>query len=73
MLNDVGEEEFKIDPSTYVWSPPPSIGDVALEQLRYARIKRQASIQVFLIPKLFLYLWCRQLYKAMDLILFLPP
>ena len=26
---------------THVWSPPPAVGDVVLEQLRHARLKRQ--------------------------------
>ena len=57
---------------TYLWASPPALGDVALEQLRYARIKRQRSTHIFLIPKLFAYLWWKQLYKCMDLIVIVP-
>ena len=39
--------------TTCIWSTLPSLGDAALEQLRYARIKRQTSTHVFVIPKLF--------------------
>jgi len=63
---------IKIEHSTYIWTPPPAIADVALEQLREAKIKWQQSFHVMLIPHLFFGLWRRQLYKAMDIILFLP-
>ena len=43
--------------STYVWSPPPAAAKVALEQLRCTRIKRQRSIHIFLIPRLFYGMW----------------
>ena len=59
--------------ATYLWIPPPCITDVALEQLRYARLKRQLSTHVMVVPKLFFGLWRRQLFKCMDMILFLPP
>ena len=57
----------------YIWSPPPCIADVAIEQLREALLKRHNAIHVMIIPKLFFSLWQRQFYKAMDMILFLPP
>ena len=57
----------------YIWAPPPCIADVAIEQLREARLKRHNSIHVMIIPKLFFSLWRRQFYKAMDMVLFLPP
>ena len=60
-------------PTTYIWSPPPCIANVALEQLRYARLKRQDSLHIFVIPKLFVTLWRRQLFKAMDFFVTLPP
>ena len=64
---------IKIEHSTYIWTPPPAIADITLEQLREARLKRQQSFHVMLISHLFFGLWCRQLYKAMDMILFLTP
>jgi len=67
------ERQFSVETSTYVWAPPPAVTDVALEQLRCATLKRQASLHVMLVPRLFFGLWRRQLYKAMDMILFLPP
>ena len=58
---------------TFVWSPPPIIGDVAVEELRKARHKRQQSMHVFIIPRLMQPFWRKQLYKAADLVLSLPP
>ena len=56
----------------YVWTPPPAIADVALEQLRHSRLKRQKSLHVVVIPRLFVYLWRKQLHKAADLVV-TPP
>ncbi len=56
----------------FVWSPPPAAADVALEQLRIARIKRQESTHVFLVPRLFTPKWLKQLWKACDVILTIP-
>eukprot|EP00980_Cylindrotheca_fusiformis_P006302 scaffold1352_cov144-Cylindrotheca_fusiformis.AAC.8 len=47
--------------------------DVALEELRKARIKRQLSLHVILIPRLCTPSWLRQLFKAADIILEIPP
>eukprot|EP00980_Cylindrotheca_fusiformis_P026529 scaffold16361_cov69-Cylindrotheca_fusiformis.AAC.2 len=56
-----------------VWSPPPAAANVALEELRKARIKRQVSTHIFLIPRLCTPSWLKQLFKAADLILEIPP
>ena len=37
-------------PSTYLWHPPPAAANVALEQLRIARIKRQQSAHMLFAP-----------------------
>ena len=58
---------------TFVWMPPPAAADVALEQLRFARSKRTASTHIFIVPRLFLTLFRRQMYKEADMILFVPP
>ena len=59
-------------PSSYLWHPPPAAADVALEQLRIARIKRQQSTHIFICPRLMTPLWLKQLYKAADLIFTVP-
>ncbi len=56
----------------FVWSPPPAAADVALEQLRVARIKQQDSTHVFVVPWLFTLKWLKQLWKACDVILTIP-
>ena len=56
----------------YLWTPPPAAADVALEQLRIARIKRQASTHVFVCPRLMTPIWLKQLHKAADLVFTVP-
>jgi hypothetical protein len=62
----------KILPGTLVWTPPPAAADVALEELRKARIKRQDSLHVIVIPRLLKPEWFRQLYKTCDLVFDVP-
>jgi hypothetical protein len=57
---------------TYVWAPPPFASDVALAELRKARIKRQTSCHVFVCPRLCCPLWIKQLYKAADVVIEIP-
>jgi hypothetical protein len=51
----MGPDNFKtprIKRGCYLWTPPPAAADVALEQLRQARHKRQDSFHIFVCPKL---------------------
>ena len=57
---------------TYVWSPPPFAADIALAEMRKARIKRQKSSHVFVCPRLCSPLWMKQLYKASDVVFEIP-
>ena len=61
-----------IERACYLWAPQPCIADIAIEQLRSARLKQHQSIHVMIIPKLCFAQWRRQFYKVIDLILFLP-
>jgi hypothetical protein len=54
------------------WFPPPAAADVALEQLRIARIKRQDSTHLVVIPCLLTPKWLKQLWKACDIVLSIP-
>ena len=65
--NDGFERPVIRDGRTYVWSPPPFAADVALAELRKARIKRQSSTHVFVAPRLCTTLWLKQLHKASDI------
>jgi hypothetical protein len=46
---------------------------VALEELQKARIKRQNSLHVFVVPRLMKPYWFRQLYKTVDVVFDVPP
>ena len=53
---------------TYIWSPPPAAADVAIQELRRARHKRQQSVHVFVCPRLMKPLWFKQAFKASDML-----
>ena len=52
---------------TMLWDPPPGIARFAIEQLRQARMKRQDSMHVFIVPRLMNQEWRRNVIKAADL------
>ena len=56
----------------YVWTPPPVIADVALEEAMKAIHKRTDAYHIFLIPRLYSPLWLRMLYKVSDVVLKIP-
>lgn len=62
----------EIESGVYVWAPPPAAADVALEELRVARIKRQSSTHIFVVPRLMTPEWLKQLYKASDIVFSVP-
>ena len=57
---------------TYLWAPPPFAADVAIAELRKARIKRQRSLHIFVCPRLCTTLWQRQLFKSADFVFEVP-
>ena len=62
----------KYESGTFVWTPPPAGAWIAIEQLRRARVKREISTHVVVVPKLMAPEWRRQLFKAADLVVELP-
>jgi hypothetical protein len=62
-----------IDGKVYIWSPPPIIADVALEECAKAIHKRTDAYHIFLIPRLYSPLWMQLLYKVSDFVFQLPP
>jgi hypothetical protein len=34
-----------------LWVPPPAVADVAIEQMRFARHRRQNSMHIFICPR----------------------
>jgi len=63
---------IRTKPGTFVWTPPPAAADAALEELRKARLKRQSSTHIIIIPRFMTILWLIQLNKVVDLIVYLP-
>ena len=57
---------------TFIWSLPPAAARVALEELRQARHKRQASLPFFIVPRLMGTEWRSQIYKSADVSFSLP-
>jgi hypothetical protein len=57
---------------TLIWMPPPGAAEVALEELRKARIIRQSSTHIFVMPRLLATEWRKQLHKAADLVIAIP-
>lgn len=58
---------------TYIWSPPPYAADVAIAELRKARIKRQTSSHIVIVPRLCCSLWMKQLYRTSDIVFQVLP
>ena len=71
-FDDYGFWRWHIKKGNFIWSPPPAAADVAIEELRKARIKRQESTHVIVIPKLFTHLWKKQCLKVCDLVIDIP-
>ena len=71
--NSDGMELPCIKQGLFIWTPAPCAADVAVEELRKARHKRQESQHLFIVPRLMQPLWRKNLYKAADLILTLKP
>ena len=59
-------------PRTYIWAPAPMAAEVALGELRKARIKRQSSAHIFVCPRLCCNQWLRHLFKAADFVFEVP-
>lgn len=55
-----------------LWTPPPAAADAAIRQLRIARHKRPGVGHVIAVPRLFTYLWQKQLMQEADVFLNLP-
>jgi hypothetical protein len=57
----------------YLWTPPPALGDVAVEELEASRHKRAHLSHVFLCPHLMTFAWRKKLLKICDLVFSVPP
>jgi hypothetical protein len=61
-----------IKPGLFLWAPPPAAAEVALEELRMARLKRTRSIHIFVCPRLMEPQWRSHLHKSADLVFEIP-
>lgn len=59
-------------PRTFIWAPAPMSAEVAIAELRKARIKRQESAHIFVCPRLCTTQWLKQLYRAADFVFEVP-
>jgi hypothetical protein len=57
----------------YIWSPPPVIADVALEECLKAIHKRSDAFHIFLVPRLYSPLWLQLFYKLSDFSFHISP
>ena len=57
---------------SYLWTSPPFVAGAAIAELRKARIKRQTSSHVVVVPKLCTPMWIKQLFKAADIVFEVP-
>ena len=62
----------KYQSGTFVWSPPPVIADVVMEQVHDSRHKCHNSTHIILIPWLMTPSWRKALHKVADIVLSLP-
>ena len=57
----------------FLWTPPPAIADVALEELLKARHKRSDTFHVLLVPRIMTPRWRRLFIKACDFLFVISP
>lgn len=62
----------RVRTGTFVWTPPPCLAEVAIEELRKARHKRTSSQHLFIVPRLMQPTYLKHLHKAADLIISVP-
>jgi len=57
----------------FLWTPPPAVADVALEEVLKARHKRTDTFHVLLVPRLMTPRWRRLFNKACDFSFVVSP
>jgi hypothetical protein len=64
--NELGRRVPVYRSGTFVWCPPPAAADVAAEEMRRSRHKREDSFHVFVCPRLMTNLWRKSVLKEAD-------
>ena len=67
--NGMAIPKLATEAMVHLWAPAPAAADVAVEELRCARHKRQQSTHIFLCPRLMTYRWRQALHKVADVVL----
>ena len=62
----------KTEPGTFIWSPSPVAAGIVMEELRKSRHNSVESTHLVVILCLFVVEWQKSLYKAADVVLYLP-
>lgn len=70
--NDDGVYVPNYSSGTLIWTPSPAGAWTAVEQLRRARVKREFSTHIFVVPHLMTPEWRRQLFRVSDMCIELP-
>ena len=52
----------------FLWCPPPTAADAAIEELMKARLKRHYSTYIIVILEVMKHRWIGKLYKAADIV-----
>jgi hypothetical protein len=56
----------------YLWNPPPSVAEIACEEIRKARAKRTSSTHIFICPRLLTPYWRSHLHRSADILFEIP-
>jgi len=59
--------------SWLLWCPPPAAANVAIEELMFSRHKRNHINHFYIVPRLAMHLWRKNMYKASDIVFEAPP
>jgi hypothetical protein len=70
VINDVYYPQYTR--GIYLWNPPPAAAEIACEEIRKARTKRDESTHIFICPRLLAPYWRSHLHRAADLIFEIP-
>jgi hypothetical protein len=71
-LNSDGRWWPDFKPGIFLWNVAPAAAEIALEELRKARLKRHDSVHIFLCPRLMEMTWRKHLNKSADLVFEIP-